>query len=69
MATVSQTVLLRVMVAAEHSFSSSVDVLAASTTEMTAGMDLAVSDAAHIVIEPDRPTYEPFLTVTDLRTS
>lgn len=61
--------VLNVAVAAEYTFTSLLDAIIAFTTLLTAGMDLAVTDAAQIVIEADRPKDLPLIELTDLETS
>lgn len=61
--------VLNVAVAAEYVLTSILEVIIASTTLLTASMSLAVSDAAQIVIEADRPKDLPLIELTDLETS
>lgn len=61
--------VLNVAVAVNIALDSLLEVLIASTAFLTADLNLAVTDAAQIVIEQDRPKALPFIEIDDLETS
>jgi len=59
---------LRAVLAETQQIQVDMDVALGVTQYQTISMDLAVTDAPFIKIEPDRPRYKPFLVVDDLET-
>ena len=59
---------MRVVIAEARQIQGDMDVVVGLIEQRIVSMDLAVTDAPFIKIEPDRPKYAPFLTIDDLET-
>ena len=60
--------IMRVSVAEAQQVGIDMDVVVGTVEYKFVSMDMAITDAPFIKIEPDRPRYAPFLTVDDLET-
>jgi hypothetical protein len=61
---------IQVMIAEHYEQAiANIDMAIADTTNLTTSLDIAITDAPHMVIEPDRPRYLNDIEVTDFQTT